>query len=324
MKIFIAIALLASILSFIVPAVVYGSKTAAGETAQQESPQYSGEEVTVLDGEQTLTMDMEDYLVGVVAGEMPAEFETQALMAQAVAARTYTLYKMYVEPSENHTQTVCTDPTCCKAYAHEQELRDRWGADYEDNYSKISDAVSSTEGQYLTYDGQPILAVFHSSSPGRTEDSGDVWQTSLPYLKSVETPEGAEDVTNFVSEVRVLRSDFIDTVKERHPQAEFSQEGKDWITGYTYTPSGRVDSVNVGGEVISGKELREMFSLRSTAFSAEVTDSDVVFKTTGYGHGVGMSQYGANTLAKQGQTYEQILSRYYEGTAIEKIDANEP
>lgn len=292
-------------------------KTPEPPPASEPSPSLT---ISILDGDQTLTMDLETYLVGVVAGEMPASFEMEALKAQAVAARTYTLYKLYVEPSGAHDQTVCTDPTCCKAYAHEQELRDRWGEQYEANSEKIRQAVDQTRGAYIVYEDEPILAVFHASSPGRTEDSGDVWQTSLPYLQSVESPEGAADVTNYVTETAVNRTEFTETVQAHYPEAAFPEDTDTWFTGYTYTPSGRVDSVTVGGVPISGKEIRAMFSLRSAAFSATVTEQEVVFRTTGYGHGVGMSQYGANVMAKQGKTWQEILKAYYTGTEIRTLE----
>lgn len=275
--------------------------------------------VDVLMGDKTVTMDLEEYLLGVVAGEMPPTFEEDALKAQAVAARTYTLYKLLVSPSTNHEADVCTDPTCCKAYSDETTLREKWGDEYDANMAKIASAVWRTSGEYMIYNNEPVLAVFHSSSSGATENSENVWNQGLPYLVSVSSPETSDEVKNYITTTNITHEDFCDTFRAQYPDADFSSEPSGWICDIVRSDSGRINTVTIGGVTVKGTELRSVFSLRSTAVEIEVTDTDIVFTVSGYGHGVGMSQYGANIMAKEGKTYRDILSWYYTGVGFAKI-----
>ena len=269
-------------------------------------------------------MDLEEYIKGVVSAEMPASFEIEALKAQAVAARTYTLYKMWVQPSDNHPDAdVCTDYTCCKAYSTDEELREHWGDGYEDNREKIAKAVEETRGEYMVYEDEPVLAVFHSSSAGATENSADVWGGNVPYLVSVQSPENESQVTNYVSDVTVSFEEFKSTVLEKFPEAVFADDKNTWITDIIYTDSGRIDTLNVGGVTVKGTELRSMFGLRSTAVTVQVGEENITFTSTGYGHGVGMSQYGANTMALEGSTYKEILSWYYTGVGFANLETSQ-
>ena len=277
--------------------------------------------LVVLLGEELVDMTMERFLIGAVAAEMPASFEREALKAQAVAARTDVLRKMYVEPKPRHPEAhVCGDYSCCMAFEADGRLREKWGAKYVENITKIIGAVIETDGVYLAYAGEPILAVFHSSSAGKTETSGNVWLVDMPYLISVDSPEGRE-VPDFVSTVTVLRENFIQTVQNSYPDVVFDGDEAGWITDVEHTESGRIAAVTLGGMTVRGPELRSMFGLRSTAVSIECVDGDFIFKTTGYGHGVGMSQYGANALALDGKNYRQILSAYY--TGVEFVEPEE-
>ena len=268
-------------------------------------------------GDSIIDISMADYLVGVVAAEMPASFESEALKAQAVAARTYTLYKMRVNPSPNHPDAdACDDHTCCKAYRDDGELREKWGDSYTEYRAKIADAVSATDGEYLVYDGEPILAVFHSSSNGKTESAENVWGAPVPYLVPVDSIESGDSVPNYESVVTVASSDFADTVKSKYPDADFSGSVSDWITDTEYSDSGRLLTAKVGGVTVKGTELRTMFELRSTGMDIAADGDSIVFTVTGYGHGVGMSQYGADAMAKKGSTYDDILLWYYPNTSI--------
>lgn len=259
-------------------------------------------------------INLQDYLTGVIAAEMPASFNDEALKAQAVAARTYTAYKMLNGPESRHPDAdVCSDITCCKAYIDDSTMRENWGNDYEKNLSKIENAVKSTDGICMTYDDEPILAVFHSSSGKMTEESGSVWGQELPYLKSVESPESDETVPNYNFTIKVSFSDFTETVKKEYPETVFGDDSSAWITDITHTESGRIDEIKAGGVTISGTELRAMFDLRSTYIDISTGENEIIFTTTGYGHGVGMSQYGANILAEEGADYREILSWYYTG-----------
>jgi len=279
---------------------------------EDENTEYSDWEpvlkVDVLMGDKCVSMDIEKYIVGVVAGEMPASFEEEALMAQAVAARTYTLYKMWVQPSANHDADVCTDPACCKAYADENTLKERWGSDFDKNMGKIKACVWSTQGVYMTYDNEPVLAVFHSSSAGKTENSGDVWNEDVPYLVSVESPESGS-----MEETEISFDEFKMTFLKNYPDGVFGDDKNAWITDIVYTDSGRIDTLCIGGVTIRGTAFRSIFGLRSTAVDIAITENGFVFTSEGYGHGVGMSQYGANTMAQNGKNWQDILLWYYTG-----------
>lgn len=265
----------------------------------------------------TAEMNMQEYLRGVVAAEMPVQFNTEALKAQAVAARTYTVYKMGLTYPENHPDAaVCDDIACCKAYISESGLRERWGSDYDSNLAKIAAAVSSTDGIVITYESEPILAAFHSSSSGKTAASDEVWGAYLPYLVSVESPESPETVPNYLATVEFPFEEFRSAVSERFPAATLGENPEDWIKIESITSSGRVESVSIGGVSVSGSVARSMFSLRSATFTVTAGESGMIFTTAGYGHGVGMSQYGANILAAGGASFEEILATYYTGTEL--------
>lgn len=277
--------------------------------AQTAAPQ----KLRVLDGAEVLEMDMQDYLFGVLAAEMPADFEPEALKAQAVAARTYALWCM--RGGRHEGADVCTDYRCCQAWKSEDALRESWGGAFEARAAKLRAAVEATEGQVLRYEGQPAFAAFHSSSAGFTEDSGAIW-SALPYLVSVSSPEDAESVPGYVSEAVFPALDFRDTLLYARPEADFSGEPSGWLGETERDASGRVAWVELGGARFSGTELRSLFSLRSTAFALSYADGLFRFTVTGFGHGVGMSQYGAQTLASQGWDYAAILAHYYPGTEL--------
>ena len=266
------------------------------------------------DGEVVETT-MADWLPGVVAGEMPASFEPEALKAQAVAARTYILHLMGTTKAAHPDAAVCDDPGCCKAHLTDDELRTNWGESYDANMEKIRAAVTATDGQYLSWEGEPIEAVFHSSSAGMTEDAAAVWN-ARPYLVSVDSPETADDVPNYVTSVTVSTADFAAKITAAYPDAQLTGEAAFWLGSTQRDASGRVESVEIGGVSVPGTELRTIFELRSTAFMLDYTDAGFLFTVTGYGHGVGMSQYGANVMAEDGSDYTEILAHYYPGTEL--------
>lgn len=271
----------------------------------------SAQSVAVLTDKGETSLSMTEYLFGVVAAEMPASFEAEALKAQAVAARSYT---MYCEKSGKHSGgTICTDPGCCQAYLSGKELHQRWGADYEKYRQKILGAVKATEGEYISYMGAPAQAVFHSSSAAVTESSENVW-SYVPYLVSVSSPESAENVPGYMSYVRVSPEDLKSSVLSLRPEAVFPEDAAQWLGELRRDSSGRVESIELGGAVLSGREMRSLFLLRSTAFTLEFENDSFLFTATGYGHGVGMSQYGANVMAQNGADYASILAHYYPGT----------
>jgi len=268
--------------------------------------------VSVLIGEEIVELPLEIYLIGAVSAEMPASFELEALKAQAVAARTNVLYRMHVMPKLRHPNAqICTDYTCCMAYSDDEDLHERWGEDYIRYITRVIGAVLDTDGVYISYNGEPILAAFHSSSAGKTEASGNVWVTDLPYLASVDSPETSELVPGFITTVQKTKQDFKDKIANVRPDAVFGANESSWITDITYTDSGRILELTIGGAVFRGTELRSMFNLRSTLISFEWIEGDIVFTVTGNGHGVGLSQYGANAMAMEKNDYRSILYHYY-------------
>jgi stage II sporulation protein D len=258
-------------------------------------------------------MALEDYVRGVLAAEMPADFPIEALKAQAVAARTYALY--CAEGHKHGGADVCTRFSCCQDWQDEQTQREKWGAEYERCADRLRRAAAETAGQILTWEGKPVFAAFHSSSAGATEDCGEVWNPR-PYLVSVSSPETAETVPGFFSGLRCGALDFRDTVLSACPEADFSGPAEGWVGELRRDASGRVASLVIGGTEIRGTALRSLFSLRSTAFTLDYADGEFVFTVAGFGHGVGMSQYGAQTMAEQGADYTAILAHYYRGTVL--------
>lgn len=288
-------------------------------TAQRPPAGRDGEtQVRVMLADGTAVMAMDEYLAGAVAGEMPATFEPEALRAQAVAARTMALYRMEVAPNARHPEAdVCTDPACCMAY--DGSAMTGWGADgsYTQGQEKILDAVRATDGIYAAYQGEPILAVFHSSSAGRTEDSGDVWGGELPYLVSVDSPDIPEQNPRYTATATVSADEFRSAVTEEYADAAtWGDDAASWISDITYTRGGRIATVTAGGVTITGGRLRAMFGLNSTDADIEATGDGFVFVTRGSGHGVGMSQYGANAMAASGAGYADILRAYYTGIEL--------
>lgn len=264
-------------------------------------------------------LTMADYIWSVTAAEMPASFEPEALKAQAVTARTYTAWKMMAGEAKHPEADVCTDINCCQAYISREQAAANWGADAEFYTEKIRAAVAETDGLIMTYGGEPIQAVFFSSADGSTEDAVAVWGNSVPYLVGVDSPEG-ENVPNYHTQVSFTAQEFRDIFLQSCPGADLSGSPTDWFQNRVLTASGRVASLDVGGVTVKGTALRTMLGLRSTSFTVETGADSVTFSVTGYGHGVGMSQYGANALAGQGKNFREILTWYYTGIEIKIRD----
>ncbi len=273
--------------------------------------------LTIQDGDTTEQMTLERYLTGVVRGEMPAAFEMEALRAQAAAERSYVYYQLAAGRKDAHPDAdFCTDHTCCSAYLSETAAREKWGGDFAPWNTRVEQAVSDTDGQVVLYNGRPILAVFHSSSAGRTAAAGDVWSGDLPYLVSVDSPEGEETVPNYYSTVTFTAAEAKEKLLAAHPELKLSGTPDRWFGAAAENGSGRVETVSVGGTDIEGTELRRIFGLRSACFTVAADSESVTFRVTGYGHGVGMSQYGANQLAREGKTWQEILEWYYTGATV--------
>ena len=273
--------------------------------------------LTIQDGDTTEQMTLERYLTGVVRGEMPASFEMEALRAQAAAERSYVYYQLAAGRKDAHPDAdFCTDHTCCSAYLSEAAAREKWCGDFAPWNTRVEQAVSDTDGQVVLYNGRPFLAVFHSSSAGRTAAAGDVWSGDLPYLVSVDSPEGEETVPNYYSTVTFTAAEAKEKLLTAHPELKLSGTPDRWFGAAAENGSGRVETVSVGGTDIEGTELRRIFGLRSACFTVAADSESVTFRVTGYGHGVGMSQYGANQLAREGKTWQEILEWYYTGATV--------
>lgn len=273
-----------------------------------------------------MTLDFEEYIVGVVAAEMPASFDKEALKAQAVAARTYA-YKRLIEPDavikDYHPQAdVITSPAICQAWSSDAELKEKWGRwDYLKYKKKIVEAIEETRGEILVYENKLIDPVYHASCGGvKTEESGDVWKYSFPYLQSVEC-SGHQD--KHIQDIKTIPIKNIDVALgsnlEAVPAAKLHGNTSNYIQVIEKTKTGRIKTLNVNGKKLSGTEVRAKLGLKSTWFTWQVDRNKITFTTRGYGHAVGMCQYGADDFAKKGKTYEQILKHYYRGATLRKI-----
>ncbi len=255
--------------------------------------------------------NFEDYIVGVVSAEMPISFEEEALKAQAVAARTYA-YKRIDDINAKVDYN-----SIGQAYNSIDEMKAKWGNNFDTYYNKVKNAVYETEGIIMTYEDEPIEAVFHSTSAGVTEVSENIWGKNLPYIKSVDSKVD-EQAPNFIYTTSIPNSQIIDKLSK-----EYKNLDKNTIISSfeidERSQAGYVLNVNVCSQKISGREIRTLFGLRSTNFTIEKTKDSIDFTTKGYGHGAGMSQYGANFMAQDGKKYEEILNHYYIGINLQKI-----
>lgn len=271
--------------------------------------------------QQVREMPLEEYIKGVVAAEMPAEFHIEALKAQAVASRTYAINRFLKFPNghPDHPEAPLCTGIHCQAYLTLDELRSIHSSDWEGKYwGKIEEAVESTKSQVLYYRGEVIEALYHSTSGGMTEDAIDVFAVDLPYLKSVES-QYEEDAPRYKTIVTMTGDEFIDKINKKYPNANVTKDNiQDKIKLVERTESGRVKKISINGTVVDGREIRELFELNSTNFKIYFNPRTniVDIETIGYGHGVGMSQWGANGMAKNGKDYEEILKHYYTGVEI--------
>lgn len=247
---------------------------------------------------------LEQYILGVVLAEMPASFEQEALKAQAVVARTYAL-KRSITDGKHPNNAVCTDSGCCQAYQDSDVVE-------ATSSNKVREAVLATEGQVLTYKGALIEATYYSCSGGKTEDAQAVWGQEIPYLISVSSP-GEEQAAHYTDTVQFTVEDFRNLLGVEQPDSKNS-----WIKILEYTTGGGVGTVQIGDSFFTGMEIRQLLGLRSTAFTISVVGDTVTITTKGFGHRVGMSQYGAEAMAVQGNSYIAILSHYYPGTTLEQ------
>ena len=264
-------------------------------------------------------VNIDDYLCNVVSAEMPADYEIEALKAQAVVARTYTIYKINNKKHEN--ADICDDSTCCQAWVDKETRFSRWEeSKRESNWEKIQKCVQETQGQIITYQNQPINAFFHANSGGKTELPVNVWGgTGLPYLQVVETT-GEEGYKQYESEVELTQDELIEKLKTKYSDISIDFSNQEDLKILEYTDSGRVKTVKFGNHEISGVETRTLLGLKSTNFEISKENDKIKFTVKGYGHGVGMSQTGADAMAKQGKNYKEIINHFYSGVEIKEVN----
>ena len=262
---------------------------------------------------------LDEYLCNVVSAEMPATFEQEALKAQAIVARTYTIYKILNKKHDN--ADICDDSTCCQAWISKDDRLAKWEENQrESNWQKICSAVNETSGKIITYENKPIDAFFHSNSGGITEVPVNVWGgTGYPYLQSVET-SGENTYTQYASEVTLSQEELINKLKEKYSDISIDFTNSEDIKILEYTESTRVKTVKFGNHEISGVEARTLFGLKSTNFERSRDGNNIKFSVKGYGHGVGMSQTGADSMAKNGSRAEEIIKHFYTGVEITEVN----
>ena len=293
------------------PAVSAATKLFTSKTDKQEK----GDTFRICDMQtdtvRVLTAD--EYIFGVVAAEMPALYEPEALKAQAVAA--YTLACRRRADNKDKSYDLTTDYAVDQSYISKADAEKRWGDKAKEYSKKIKDAVADVKNLIVTYEGEPITAVYHAISSGKTEDSRDIWGGSLSFLKPVASP-GDKLSPDYISEVKVSAEEL---QKKLGDECKLSGEPAAYFGEPKRTDSGSVLTVPVCGTDINGAKIRSIFDLRSLNFSVKYADGSFTFTVRGYGHGVGMSQYGANYMAKQGSDFKEILTYYYTGCKVEKI-----
>lgn len=263
-------------------------------------------------------ISLEDYICNVVSAEMPADYEIEALKAQAIIARTYTMYKMN---NKKHDEAdICDSSSCCQAWISKEDRLAKWDEETrQDNWNKIVKCVSETKGQIVTYNNEPINAFFHANSGGSTESPKDVWGgDNYPYLQVVQTA-GEDGYRQYSSEASFSHEELINKLKEKYSDISINFDNNDDIKVIEYTESGRAKTIKFGNHELSGVETRSLFGLKSTNIEISKVDGKIVFYVKGYGHGVGMSQTGADSLAKEGKTAEEIIKHFYTNVEIKTL-----
>lgn len=259
-----------------------------------------------------------EYITGVVAAEMPVSFHSEALKAQAVAAHSYALTQMGQGGEGLGGAALSTDSEVYQAYYTDDELKERWGESYGQNLKKIKSAVDEVIGVIMVKDEAPIAAAFHSISGGTTESAENVWGEAISYLVPVKS-EGDKLSPDYEKEIILSPEEVSFAVKSRYPEAVFSEDYQSWFEIKGRSQSGTVGKISVCGIELTGKELRGLLNLRSADFTVLFSDGSFKFTTKGYGHGVGMSQYGADFMARQGKGYKEILKHYYTGIEFKRL-----
>lgn len=270
---------------------------------------------------QDMEMDLETYLYGVLSGEMPSDFDLEALKAQAVAARTFVVYKQQSKkPSQHPNSVVCTDYRHCQEYKSYKELKESKGDEWMNNsYPKIKQAVDDTKGQIIAYNDKPILPLYFSTSSGKTENSEEVFSEKYSYLQSVDSPYDKLS-PKYVSTLKITNKDFVNVIRKSYSDIKIEENNLSSQIKVTETSAGgAVEKIKIANKEISGRDVRSIFNLNSANFEVNFEKDYIDFVVKGYGHGVGMSQWGAAGMANDGYLYYEILGHYYTGTTIKDL-----
>jgi len=320
MKNLIPITLILSIFMLVLPLLALKEEEVEQKPVAENNTVYTASKINtdkfrvfMPESKEIKEMSAEDYILCVVAAEMPALYETEALKAQAVAAYSFACRRR--AESKNKDYDITADHTVDQSFISEAQLQDKWGDKAEDYIGKIRSAVKAVSGQAVTYKGDIALTLYHAISCGVTESSADIWGGEYPYLVSVDS-NWDKLADNYLSKVTVSTEDF----KEKLG-SNISFEGKEdsWIKITEITKNGSVKKLLISGKEFTGEEIRKLFDLRSLNFTVEFKDGSFEFSVKGYGHGVGMSQNGANYMAKQGSNYKEILEYYYKGCTVNDL-----
>ena len=266
-------------------------------------------------------INIEEYLYGVLSSEMPSTFDEESLKAQAIAARTYVIYKMENDITSGHKNAaVCTNSAHCQAYTSYDNLKKNKGENWiKSDYVKVKKAVDETKGEIIAYNGKAILPLYFSTSSGKTENSKDVFSTQYPYLVSVESPY--EDKSpKYITKYSINKNKFIECLKNSYPNINLSlYKIENQVKILDRTEGGCVKTIQIGNIKLSGTDMRKIFNLNSANFSIKYNNNQMKFTVKGYGHGVGMSQWGAEGMAKEGYKYYDILLHYFKNTDIKDM-----
>ena len=273
--------------------------------------------LTVNVGGEDVSMALDEYIWGVLAGEEPPTFPAEALRSQAVAVRSFTLY-MTERPKQDDAHpaaALCDNPAHCQAYLPRGEAMANWGGgETAEGYAAaLEQALRGTDGQIMTYDGAPILAAYFSTSSGKTENAADVWGAEVPYLSGVDSP-GEEGAPRYQARFEVTRDEFWSALGGAYPDIAESETP---FGNIERSDAGGVKSIEISGVKVGGADMRRLFALNSTNFTVAASGGAFIFDTVGYGHGVGMPQYGARAMALDGKRYDEILEWYYSGAKLE-------
>lgn len=301
------------------------------ESSSIQAPSHSLDEgplirIYLVKEKRMIELPLEHYIRNVVASEMPSDFHKEALKAQALAARTYIvdrLEKGSFSDMEKYGGAHVTDTVMHQAFQTDQQLRKKWGKQYQQKMEKVEEAVLSTAGKILTYRGKPIYAAYFSTSNGRTENSEDYFANSYPYLKSVDSSWDQQS-PKFKQTTTLSLKEMVNKLeKKTNKKVAVETIATQKMAVKRRTEGDRIDSIMIGDQMFSGREVRESLGLASTDFSWEIMGDRITFQTYGYGHGVGMSQWGAHLLAQSGKTHEEIIKHYYQGVSIETYQKGE-